>query len=183
MRACALAVGLLVLVACSDQRRILAPEVVSASAALPAASTAESPSAAAAAHHCEGSPAQCQANAAAPDPQPVAGGELYGAAFDDDLDVTPLPTLLARPTEFAGKVVRTTGTIARVCQQRGCWMELRSGAVGNVARVPMAGHAFFVPPDSSGRLATVQGEVSVTDGRDNPLRIDATGVLIASGVP
>lgn len=64
-------------------------------------------------------------------------------------------------------------------------MELR-GEAGqgaeehSVARVPMAGHAFFVPSDSSGRKATVQGKVSVREGTDNPLRIDATAVLIAS---
>lgn len=143
-------------------------------------SSAEAPLAV---HHCEGSPAQCQRNAAAPAPQAVAGGEMYGAALDEALDVTALSTLLARPLEFAGKTVRTTGTIGRVCQHRGCWMELRVEANGAVARVPMAGHAFFVPPHSSGRTATVQGTVSVTDGAPNPLRIDATSVLIASRTP
>jgi len=145
--------------------------------------TKAAPPIVAAQHHCEGSPAQCQENAAPPAPHTVVGGELYGGVLDQSLDLTPLATLLARPSEFAGKTVRTTGTIGRVCQHRGCWMELRVEQDGSVARIPMAGHAFFVPSDSSGRTATVQGAVSVTEGRDNPLRIDATAVLIASRAP
>jgi hypothetical protein len=104
--------------------------------------------------------------------------------LDPELVVTPLTDLLARPTVFAEKVVVTAGTIARVCQHRGCWMELRAeGAAADdktVAKIPMAGHAFFVPSDSSGKRATVQGIVSVSEGTDSALRIDATSVLIAS---
>jgi hypothetical protein len=136
-----------------------------------------------AAHHCEGSPVECQENAAPPVPHPVSGGQLYGAALDQALDLTPLSSLLASPAEFAGRIVRTTGVIGRVCQHRGCWMELRVEENGTVARVPMAGHAFFVPSDSTGRTATVQGAVSVRDGNDNPVRIDATAVLIADSTP
>lgn len=144
------------------------------------ASSTTSAAAAPAAHHCEGSPVQCAQNAAPPLPQPTAEGQLYGAALDPQLKTTPLTELLAHPELFASKTVRTSGTIGRVCQHRGCWMELRAEQGDSVVRVPMAGHAFFVPSDSSGRSATIQGSVSVREGSDNPLRIDATSVLIAS---
>lgn len=112
-------------------------------------------------------------------PQPAVGGQLYGAALDEAIAATPLADLMARPSAFATKVVHTSGTIGRVCQNRGCWMELRAESNAGVVRVPMAGHAFFVPSDSSGRTATIQGVVSVREGTENPVRIDATSVLIA----
>ncbi len=131
------------------------------------------------AHHCEGSPVECGRNAAPPMPQPAAGGQRYGAEFDEAVPLTALADVMARPGDYATKVVTTRGTIGRVCQNRGCWMELRAETDQRVARVPMAGHAFFVPMDSSGRAATVQGVVSVRAGTENPVRIDATSVLIA----
>jgi len=130
-------------------------------------------------HHCEGSPAQCGANASPPIAIQEAAGNRYGAPEDSTLSLTALSDLLARPMEFANKTVRTSGTVGRVCQQRGCWMELRAETGNGVARVPMAGHAFFVPKDISGRAAVVEGLVSVREGTENPLRIDATSVLVA----
>lgn len=162
-----------------------APEPTAASttslAAEPASTSAEAVPAAASpgAHHCEGSPAQCGANAAPPLPSQEAGGKRYGAAADAALSLTALSDLLARPADFANKTVRTSGTVGRVCQQRGCWMELRADTGNGVARVPMAGHAFFVPKDISGRAAVVEGLVSVREGTENPLRIDASSVLVA----
>lgn len=111
------------------------------------------------------------------------GGQRYGAAGDPALSLVALADLLARPAEFQNKTVRTSGTVGRVCQQRGCWMELRAETGGGVARVPMAGHAFFVPQDISGRAAVVEGLVSVREGAESPLRIDATSVLVADNQP
>lgn len=161
---------------------------LSATPVLPSPSSSSAPAASAlagvndsvpSAHHCEGSPVQCGQNAAPPTPQPAVGGQLYGAALDQAIAPTPLTELMSRPSVYATKVVQTSGTIGRVCQNRGCWMELRSESSAGVVRVPMAGHAFFVPSDSSGRAATIQGVVSVREGTENPVRIDATSVLIA----
>ncbi|MFW5920991.1 MAG: DUF4920 domain-containing protein [Polyangiales bacterium] len=83
--------------------------------------------------------------------------ELFGEALSD-LAVTSLDDIAAAPQQFEGQRVKTEGTIERVCQKKGCWMELRSEQ-GATLRVPMAGHSFFLPKDSAGRECTVEGKV------------------------
>jgi len=117
--------------------------------------------------------------------------QSFGAALAL-ADTTPLADISRDPAHFSGQVVRTSGEIASVCQRAGCWMELRDEGVEPI-RVPMAGHAFFLPRDVSGRRATLEGTVSVRelpqDERDHlasegalataqTLQITATGVLI-----
>ena len=57
-------------------------------------------------------------------------------------------------------VVRTEGTIERVCQRMGCWMELRAENVQPI-RVPMAGHSYFLPRSVAGHVAMIEGRVAV----------------------
>lgn len=120
-------------------------------------------------------------------------GTAFGEPIDDSIPLTDLAEIVRAPDRYAGRVVRTRGEIARVCQRRGCWMELRDGAEGPAVRVPMAGHSFFVPLDSAGRHATMQGRVAIQElDRDvrehlesegavetaSALSIEAAGVLI-----
>lgn len=73
------------------------------------------------------------------------------------LKPTPLAELLARPE--AGRSVRLEGTVGAVCQSKGCWMELRQGE--RSVHVTFEGYAFFVPRDSAGRQAVLEGKVVV----------------------
>lgn len=121
------------------------------------------------------------------------GGALYGAPFDDDLPRVDLPDLLAHADRYEGQVVRTEGQVARVCQAMGCWMELREGEDGDPIRVPMAGHAFFLPKDAAGRRAEVAGRIEVAaldpeqqahlraegaQAASQPVSLTATGVVL-----
>lgn len=92
-----------------------------------------------------------------------ADAEHFGDAIDDSIPLTQLGAIVDAPGDFEGQVVRTRGEIARVCQARGCWMELREGENGPAVRVPMAGHSFFLPMDSAGRQAEMQGRVVVRE--------------------
>ncbi|MBX3270299.1 MAG: DUF4920 domain-containing protein [Sandaracinaceae bacterium] len=135
------------------------------------------------------------APAAQPSPREPAAS-TFGAALDEGLPLTPLSAIVAEPERFRDQVVRTEGEIAQVCQRMGCWMELREGD-GPRVRVPMAGHAFFLPRDAVGRHATMQGRVTLRPLTDDvrahlesegaqatasTLSIDATGVVI-DGAP
>jgi hypothetical protein len=97
-------------------------------------------------------------------PQPTRvledGARLFGSELAPERATTSLSEITGAPDRFAGQVVRTEGTIERVCQRMGCWMELRAENVPPV-RVPMAGHSFFLPRDVAGRPATVEGRVEV----------------------
>lgn len=130
--------------------------------------------------------------AAQPGAEP-AGPKLYGAPLDPSTPELSLAQLLAAPADHAGKVVRTQGTIARVCQRMGCWMELQAEGARNAVRIPMADHAYFLPQGVVGRRAEIQGKVSVAalseghkrhleaegaQATDVDLSIAATGVYV-----
>ena len=119
------------------------------------------------------------------------GARLFGTALTD-APVTPLADIAASPATYDGQVVHTSGTIARVCQAMGCWMELHADGVEPV-RVPMAGHSFFLPRDVAGRPAEIEGRVALRtlspearahlEGEGavataSSLSIDATGVVV-----
>ena len=65
-------------------------------------------------------------------------GALFGEPIDADLPMTELAAVVADPEGFDGRVIRTEGDIAQVCQRAGCWMELRDGPEGPAVRVPRA---------------------------------------------
>ncbi len=79
------------------------------------------------------------------------GGEIT------EKDSTPLPTLMQEPGKFSAKTVRTEGTVSAVCQEMGCWMEIKDAS--GQAHIKMAGHSFFIPKEASGHRAVVQGKV------------------------
>jgi hypothetical protein len=133
--------------------------------------TFDEPATEAAARQPTAAPAQAVAGpqpAVAHAPSPTQGAQqhaqapqLFGAALDPSTPELSLAQLLAAPADHAGKTVRTRGTIARVCQRMGCWMELQGEDAPTAVRIPMADHAFFLPQSVVGRRAEIQGEVSV----------------------
>jgi hypothetical protein len=101
------------------------------------------------------------------------------------MTTTPLPDLAKDPAQFTNKTVRTEGVVSAVCQSMGCWMQIADAS--GTAHIKMAGHKFFVPKESSGHRALVQGKVMQAsagacgaDGCGNQevtqVEIEATGV-------
>ena len=66
---------------------------------------------------------------------------------------------LENPDQFTGKTVRLTGPISSVCQTKGCWMQL--GTPSQFVFVKFKDYAFFVPKDASGRVAIVEGTMTM----------------------
>ena len=141
-RALASALALIAACGCSPPER--APHAQPAAAEPPAHTVARPVS-----------PAAPGAAAAAP------GAQQFGAPIDPATPELTLATLLQSPAAHAGKTIRTRGTIHRVCQKMGCWIELKDQGAPSAVRVPMAGHAFFLPQSVAGKRAAVQGTVSV----------------------
>jgi hypothetical protein len=81
------------------------------------------------------------------------------------LEGAPLPVaqILAAPDPYLNQTVKCEGKVARVCQAAGCWLELQSPSGGDGLRVPMANHAFFIPQDAIGQLATIEGQLKRHD--------------------
>jgi hypothetical protein len=90
----------------------------------------------------------------------ATGEQAFGAPLVGQRDPVALSALIDDPAAYTGQVVRTEGEISAVCQNMGCWMELRDEQARAV-RVPMAGHSFFLPRDVSGRRALVEGPLNV----------------------
>lgn len=114
-----------------------------------------------------------EAESRPPEPAP----KIYGQLHQANGSVTPLAEITANPTRYEGREIRTEGEILRVCQKRGCWLELTDSS-GARAFVPMAGHAFAVPMDSMGKPALVEGIVhrrERSDAEREHLKSDGAG--------
>jgi uncharacterized protein DUF4920 len=100
------------------------------------------------------------AGAAAVKPAPVSGvrsSSNFGAAFVPGPEVA-LSALLANPGEYADKSVITEGKVQRACSAKGCWMEI--GVGDDACRVTFKDYGFFVPTDSAGAQARIQGKLA-----------------------
>jgi hypothetical protein len=60
---------------------------------------------------------------------------------------------------YSGKTVKTEGVVSAVCQGSGCWMTLKSG--DRSVRVTFKDYGFFVPMDSAGATAVMEGVFNV----------------------
>lgn len=74
-----------------------------------------------------------------------------------------LASMLERPADYRGRAVTVEGAVRRACTKRGCWMELSPGmdAAAPGCRVRFKDYGFFIPTDSAGAHARVQGVVQV----------------------
>lgn len=116
---------------------------------------------------------------------PQVSERKFGVAITEKTS-TPLDDLLKEPVKWGDKTVRTEGKVTAVCQAMGCWMEI--GDDSGQAHIKMAGHAFFIPKDASGRHAIVQGKILKGDkdhcaeeaeqatGHVAKIEMEATGV-------
>jgi len=97
------------------------------------------------------------------DAKPATGWTLTrGEPLKGAPEVT-LTGLLARPQEQEGKTVRVEGVVRRACEKKGCWMELAPAEKGAGVRVTFKDYGFFVPLDSAGATARVEGMVQVKE--------------------
>ena len=111
---------------------------------------------------------------------PLAAGaqELVkrGAAIGDS-PVVDLAQALRSISSYADRTVTVEGTVNRVCQMKGCWMELVPAGADRGIRVTFKDYAFFVPTDSRGASARLEGIFE----RNTFSKVDADH-LIAEGV-
>jgi len=80
-----------------------------------------------------------------------------GAALGDSPEVK-LTDVIKDSKEFIGKTVIIEGSIAEVCQKKGCWMKVLPEEGESGVRVTFKDYGFFVPMDSMGMRAKMEGE-------------------------
>jgi hypothetical protein len=102
-----------------------------------------------------------------------------------------LSDVAAHLADYKGKAFATTGIVTAVCQEMGCWMEIKDES--GQAHIRMHGHAFFVPKTAPGHHARIQATVVPTKEAESDcteeaakqmghavakVELDATGVEI-----
>ena len=111
--------------------------------------------------HHEGKEGKDAAKASTPDARPAGwtlarGDKLTGAP------AVTLAKLLEDPAPHQGQVRTVDGVVRQACSRKGCWMELAAAdGKGPGVRVTFKDYAFFVPTDSAGLQARVEGVVGV----------------------
>ena len=92
----------------------------------------------------------------------AAGSKTYGAALTA-AEPMAIADLLAKPDQWKDRTVTVEGKVRKACTRKGCWMEVaasdKDGTPG--CRVTFKDYGFFVPTDSAGSAARVQGKVEV----------------------
>lgn len=107
------------------------------------------------------SPASQPAAAPQPDTKMAESGVMHrGAAFTlAEKDRITLDAAAAKAPELAGKTVQVSGTVKSNCVKKGCWMVLAGDTAR--ARITFKDYGFFVPLDSAGSAAIVEGAIEV----------------------
>jgi hypothetical protein len=90
----------------------------------------------------------------------LPSGTDYGAGLTLEV-ITPLHGVVSHPDAYADRTLLVKGRIRDVCQRKGCWMVLTEGESRMTVR--FADYGFFVPKDSSGKDAYVEGTVTVEE--------------------
>jgi hypothetical protein len=96
----------------------------------------------------------------APAPSPKA--ERYGAPLGAG-KALPIASVLSGGASYEGKSLIVEGEVRRACTRKGCWMELSESTETNTpgCRVTFKDYGFFVPTNSGGAHAKVEGVVEV----------------------
>lgn len=93
-----------------------------------------------------------------------------------------LAQLLKAPEAHEGKTVLIEGKVRKACEKKGCWMELATDEKGAGVRVTFKDYAFFVPLDSAGSEARVEGVVKVAQlSEDHARHYEEEGAIVPRG--
>jgi hypothetical protein len=127
---------------------------------------------------CHHPPQQAQAAA------PQGGWTLTRGEALKGAPAIKLADLLAKPQTHDGKTVLLEGQVRKACERKGCWMELATAkdAKGPGVRVTFKDYGFFVPLDSAGSMARVEGVVKVAElSEDRAKHYESEGAIVPRG--
>ena len=93
----------------------------------------------------------------------VSAGETIkrGAAINPDTPVVALRTVLQKPQKYTKAAVVVEGVVTKACSTKGCWMQLAPVDAEEGVRVTFKDYGFFVPKDSKGYHARIEGVTAV----------------------
>lgn len=92
---------------------------------------------------------------------PTSNVSRYGAPIGTG-ETLKLASVLADPGKYKDKPVIVEAEVRKACTKKGCWMEIAESLDKKAqgCRVTFKDYGFFVPLDSAGSRARVQGTVT-----------------------
>ena len=91
-----------------------------------------------------------------------SGRVVRGEAIDAETARVSFADVLKEPKKFAGKAVVIEGSVERVCQAEGCWMQIVPDADAEAGAVRVTfDHKFAVPKDAAKMRFRAEGTFSV----------------------
>ncbi|MFK7922349.1 MAG: DUF4920 domain-containing protein [Bacteroidia bacterium] len=84
------------------------------------------------------------------------GNKSFHGLRIDAMNAMPVADLQAAVTETGSMDIKIAGPVEAACQAKGCWMTMPL-ADGTNMRVRFKDYGFFVPKDSKGKTAIVEG--------------------------
>ncbi len=110
------------------------------------------------------------------EPTLVRGEKLKG------LPKVELAALLKDPSGSEGKAIALEGKVRKACEKKGCWMELAGEDKGPGVRVTFKDYGFFVPVDSAGSTAKIEGVVAVKElSEERAKHYESEGATVTRG--
>jgi hypothetical protein len=83
--------------------------------------------------------------------------ETFGGDLSIDGEPMTLGEVLKQGPTSRDKPVKLAANITRVCQKKGCWFKLTGDSVDRSIRVRMQDYDFFIPRNTAGGEAVLQG--------------------------
>jgi hypothetical protein len=104
--------------------------------------------------------------ASTPAPSPASSGDAVRVGSPITArKPTEIKSLAKDPKRYVGQTLRIEGTVAKVCQGAGCWVEVASSG-GQKFLAKSLDESVLLPKDCAGRKITVQGVVTMIQPKD-----------------
>ncbi|MCS7034814.1 MAG: DUF4920 domain-containing protein [Phycisphaerae bacterium] len=87
----------------------------------------------------------------------------FGTAIDPSAPATPAGKLLADLKSFEGKPVRVSGVISKVCQRKGCWLQISEGGRELFVKFTCPIEGKLIPSEAVGKEAIVEGQLAIKE--------------------
>jgi len=107
-----------------------------------------------------------QAVAAAPAGKaavPSGAFVAYGEPVSADGASISVQQLLANVDQYTGKPVRVVGTVDKVCERKGCWLQMADGGKSLFVKFTCPIEGRLIPMDAVGKQAVAQGELAIKE--------------------
>lgn len=95
---------------------------------------------------------------------PSGSFKSYGEPVKNDgAPTVTVKQLLSNVSQYEGKPVRVEGAVSKVCERKGCWMEMADGDKALFVKFTCPVDGRLIPMDAVGKRAVAQGELKIKE--------------------